>query len=132
MKALLSPEKRRWFIVAIIFLAIVFNYVDRQIVSILKPVLKLEIQFERRWLCGDPEYFYDLLCRDVSCYRMDGGQVRSATGNVLGNCYLVIGLHWWRYIAHDRAIRIFPRTAQAAEPDQFSSSAQSNCIMVPR
>ncbi len=42
MKALLSPEKRRWFIVAIIFLAIVFNYVDRQIVSILKPVLKLE------------------------------------------------------------------------------------------
>lgn len=42
MKALLSPEKRRWFIVAIIFLAIVFNYVDRQIVSVLKPVLKLE------------------------------------------------------------------------------------------
>jgi ACS family hexuronate transporter-like MFS transporter len=42
MKALLSPEKRRWFIVAIIFLAIVFNYVDRQIVSILKPVLKSE------------------------------------------------------------------------------------------
>lgn len=42
MKTLLSPEKRRWFIVAIIFLAIVFNYVDRQIVSILKPVLKSE------------------------------------------------------------------------------------------
>lgn len=42
MKALLSPEKRRWFIVAIIFVAIVFNYVDRQIVSILKPVLKSE------------------------------------------------------------------------------------------
>ena len=42
MKGLLSPEKRRWFIVAIIFLAIVFNYVDRQIVSILKPVLKSE------------------------------------------------------------------------------------------
>ena len=42
MKELLSPEKRRWFIVAIIFLAIVFNYVDRQIVSVLKPVLKSE------------------------------------------------------------------------------------------
>lgn len=38
----LKPEKRRWFIIAIIFLAIVFNYVDRQIVSILKPVLKEE------------------------------------------------------------------------------------------
>ena len=42
MKGLLSPERRRWFIIAVIFLAIVFNYVDRQIVSILKPVLKSE------------------------------------------------------------------------------------------
>lgn len=46
MKTLLSPEKRRWFIVAIIFLAIVFNYVDRQIVSILKPVLKSEFSLD--------------------------------------------------------------------------------------
>lgn len=36
----MTPEKRRWLIVAVIFLAIVFNYVDRQIVSILKPTLK--------------------------------------------------------------------------------------------
>ncbi|MBO9657198.1 MAG: MFS transporter [Chitinophagaceae bacterium] len=46
MKGLLSPEKRRWFIVAIIFLAIVFNYVDRQIVSVLKPVLKIEFNLD--------------------------------------------------------------------------------------
>lgn len=46
MRRLLSPEKRRWFIVAIIFLAIVFNYVDRQIVSVLKPVLKLEFNLD--------------------------------------------------------------------------------------
>lgn len=46
MKVLLGPEKRRWFIVAIIFLAIVFNYVDRQIVSILKPVLKTEFSLD--------------------------------------------------------------------------------------
>lgn len=38
----LTPERRRWFIVAVIFLAIVFNYVDRQILSILKPVLMEE------------------------------------------------------------------------------------------
>lgn len=44
MRSLLSPEKRRWFIVAIIFIAIVFNYADRQIVSILKPVLKTEFK----------------------------------------------------------------------------------------
>ncbi|MET0465693.1 MAG: MFS transporter, partial [Chitinophagaceae bacterium] len=46
MRRLLSPEKRRWFIVAIIFLAIVFNYVDRQIVSVLKPVLKAEFSLD--------------------------------------------------------------------------------------
>ncbi len=33
-------ENRRWFIVGIIFVTIVFNYVDRQMVSILKPLLK--------------------------------------------------------------------------------------------
>jgi len=38
----LKPENRRWFIVAIIFLAMVFNYTDRQIVAILKPILKKE------------------------------------------------------------------------------------------
>ena len=37
---MVSPERRRWLIVAVIFLAIIFNYVDRQIVSILKPTLK--------------------------------------------------------------------------------------------
>ncbi len=42
----MKPERRRWFIVAIIFLAIVFNYMDRQIVSILKPVLKEEFDMD--------------------------------------------------------------------------------------
>ena len=46
MKGLLSPERRRWFIVAIIFLAIVFNYIDRQILSVLKPVLKDEFSMD--------------------------------------------------------------------------------------
>lgn len=42
----LIPERRRWFIVAIIFVAIVFNYFDRQIVSILKPTLKKEFNLD--------------------------------------------------------------------------------------
>lgn len=44
----LIPERRRWFIVSIIFLAIVFNYFDRQIVSILKPVLKEHFDLDDR------------------------------------------------------------------------------------
>ncbi len=40
--ALLTPSRRRWIILAIIFSALVLNYFDRQIVSILKPKLKLE------------------------------------------------------------------------------------------
>ncbi|MVZ62830.1 MFS transporter [Sphingobacterium humi] len=38
----IPAEKRRWIIIFVIFLAIVFNYYDRQIVSILKPMLKDE------------------------------------------------------------------------------------------
>jgi ACS family hexuronate transporter-like MFS transporter len=38
----LSPLRRRWIILALIFGAIVLNYFDRQIVSILKPTLKAE------------------------------------------------------------------------------------------
>lgn len=39
---LLRPEKRRWFIVLVLFAAIVFNYIDRQLLSILKPTIKEE------------------------------------------------------------------------------------------
>jgi ACS family hexuronate transporter-like MFS transporter len=48
MKFLESPYRRRWFILAIIFGAILLNYVDRQILSILKPVLKGEFGFDDR------------------------------------------------------------------------------------
>lgn len=37
-----KPENRRWIIVCVVFLAIVFNYVDRQLVSVLKPIIKTE------------------------------------------------------------------------------------------
>lgn len=40
----IKPETRRWLIIAVVFMAIIFNYVDRQIVSILKPILKTEFQ----------------------------------------------------------------------------------------
>ena len=42
MELLKKPERRRWVIVVTIFLAIVFNYVDRQLLSILKPLLEEE------------------------------------------------------------------------------------------
>ncbi len=42
MSLAIRPERRRWMIVGVVFIAIVFNYVDRQIVSILKPTLKEE------------------------------------------------------------------------------------------
>jgi ACS family hexuronate transporter-like MFS transporter len=46
MSSILSPEKRRWIIVIIIFIITVFSYVDRQIVSILKPILKTEYSLD--------------------------------------------------------------------------------------
>lgn len=44
----MSPLRRRWFILALIFGAIVLNYIDRQILSILKPTLKAEFGFDDR------------------------------------------------------------------------------------
>ncbi len=46
MSSFLSPERRRWFIVAVIFIITVFSYVDRQVVSILKPILKEEFSLD--------------------------------------------------------------------------------------
>lgn len=43
---MLKPEKRRWIIIAIAFAAIVFNYTDRQLVSVLKPILKEEFSLD--------------------------------------------------------------------------------------
>ena len=43
-----SALRRRWFILALIFGAIVLNYIDRQILSILKPTLKAEFGFDDR------------------------------------------------------------------------------------
>lgn len=40
MSFLSDPNKRRWYIVATIFIAIICNYLDRQLLSILKPVIK--------------------------------------------------------------------------------------------
>ncbi|MBL1408724.1 MFS transporter [Sphingobacterium faecale] len=46
LKNLGKPENRRWGIVTILFIAIVFNYVDRQLVSVLKPILKVEFSLD--------------------------------------------------------------------------------------
>jgi len=48
MMAWLKPEKRRWIILALIFGAMVLNYIDRQIVSVLKPTLKTEFGIDDR------------------------------------------------------------------------------------
>lgn len=40
MSILRDPQKRRWFIVVTIFIAIICNYLDRQLLSILKPTIK--------------------------------------------------------------------------------------------
>ncbi|MBX3593558.1 MFS transporter [Sphingomonas sp.] len=46
MTGVLTPERRRWLIVAVVFVALLFNYLDRQIVAILKPVLKSEFKID--------------------------------------------------------------------------------------
>lgn len=44
----MAPERRRWLILALIFAAMVLNYVDRQVVSVLKPTLKAAFAIDDR------------------------------------------------------------------------------------
>jgi Sugar phosphate permease len=44
--SLSKPETRRWIIVSLIFVAVVCNYIDRQIVSVLKPLIKTEFSLD--------------------------------------------------------------------------------------
>lgn len=44
----LTPNRRRWIILTLVFLAMVLNYFDRQIVSLLKPILKTEFGMDDR------------------------------------------------------------------------------------
>ncbi|MDR1666198.1 MAG: MFS transporter [Bacteroidales bacterium] len=45
MSFLQDPQTRRWYIVVTIFVAIICNYLDRQLLSILKPVIKDTFEF---------------------------------------------------------------------------------------
>lgn len=45
-EGLLSPRRRRWIILVLIFCGIVLNYFDRQIVAILKPTIKIEFRLD--------------------------------------------------------------------------------------
>ncbi len=42
MKLITDPRRRRWVIVATIFIAIICNYLDRQLLSVLKPEILSE------------------------------------------------------------------------------------------
>lgn len=44
----LTPERRRWVILVLVFLAVVVSYIDRQIVSVLKPTLKTAFEIDDR------------------------------------------------------------------------------------
>lgn len=41
-KSFLKPETRRWLLLGVAFVIVVVNYLDRQIISILKPVIKTQ------------------------------------------------------------------------------------------
>ena len=81
----LTPSRRRWIILAIIFGALVLNYVDRQIVSILKPTLKSEFGIGRSGYAKLRKRFHRLLREHVSHGGLARGSVRRATYDARGN-----------------------------------------------
>lgn len=84
----LVPERRRWLILALIFGAMVLNYVDRQIVSVLKPTLKLEFGLDDRGYAALVNVF--VICY-ASTYAFAGWLVdRFGAGRIM-----LLGLVGW-------------------------------------
>ena len=55
MNLLKDPNKRKWVIVATMFIAIICNYLDRQLLSILKP------EILEHFGIGDMQYALSLI-----------------------------------------------------------------------
>ncbi|MVZ66416.1 MFS transporter [Sphingobacterium sp. DK4209] len=115
----IPAKKRRWFIIFVIFLAIVFNYYDRQIVSILKPMLKEEFDL------GDDGYalvlnvftvFYALMY-PVSGWLVDRfGERKVMLGGILGWSIACLGGGFSRTFG---SFLFFRGMLGAAEPTNF-------------
>ncbi|WP_312135403.1 MFS transporter [Sphingobacterium sp.] len=115
----IPAHKRRWFIIFVIFLAIVFNYYDRQIVSILKPMLKEEFDL------GDDGYalvlnvftvFYALMY-PVSGWLVDKfGERKVMLGGILGWSIACLGGGFSRTFG---SFLFFRGMLGAAEPTNF-------------
>lgn len=77
----LRPERRRWVILGVVFAAMVLNYVDRQIVSVLKPTLKTEFGLDDRGYASLINVF--VFCY-ASCYAGAGWLVdRFGSGRIM-------------------------------------------------
>src|SRR5262245_63456429 len=48
LRAMGAPGRRRWWICALLFAAAAVNYVDRQVIGILKPTLQERLSFGER------------------------------------------------------------------------------------
>lgn len=115
----IKPSRRRWFIISVIFLAIVFNYFDRQIVSILKPMLKEEFSL------GDDGYalvlnvftiFYALMY-PVAGWLVDKfGERRVMLGGIIGWSVACLGGGISRTFS---SFLFFRGLLGAAEPTNF-------------
>ena len=84
----LAASRRRWLILAVIFCAMVLNYMDRQIVSVLKPTLKLEFGLDDRGYALLVNVF---VASYAGCYALAGWLVdRFGAGRII-----LLGIVGW-------------------------------------
>ena len=98
--AILLPHRRRWVIAITIFLATVFNYFDRQILGVLKPLIKEE------YLMDDAGYALVVnvftvcyaIMYPVSGWLVDKfGPKLTMLGGILGWGVASVGLVWQQH-----------------------------------
>jgi ACS family hexuronate transporter-like MFS transporter len=91
---LASPGgRRRWIVVSLLFAAMVINYVDRQMIGVLKPTLIGRVRLDRDGLRRHRLLVPGGLCRGLSAVGADGGRIGARWGFGIAFVIWQIGLH---------------------------------------
>jgi len=85
---LLSSKSRRWVIASLLFAATLLNYVDRQIVSLISPILKLEFGISATTY----SHILTAFLLGYTLMQSAGGRLADRIGSRRG---LMVAMVWW-------------------------------------
>jgi ACS family hexuronate transporter-like MFS transporter len=127
----LAPRHRRWIILGLVFCAFVLSYVDRQIVSVLKPVIKTDMGIDDRGYAQLVNWFVGCY---AACYALAGwlvdkfGAGRMMLGSLVGWSCACMGAAAAKTFG---ALAFFRGALGIAEPLAFPAQLRTVTLWFP-